>query len=89
MKKINCWEFMRCGKGPSGIGNNKSNICPILAETSANTLNGGVNGDRICWVIAETCCNGEMKCADFQRKDSCFSCEFRYKVTIEEGLLNI
>lgn len=87
--KLNCWEFMKCGKGPSRNGNGKKRRCPIVAETSANTLNGGVNGGRICWIIAENCCNGEVQCSKLHRKSSCFSCEFRYKVTAEEGLLNI
>jgi hypothetical protein len=89
MNKPNCWEFMKCGKGPSENGNSKSGSCPIATETSANDLNGGVNGGRICWIIAETCCNGEVKCSDLHRNSSCFSCEFRYKVTAEEGLLSV
>jgi hypothetical protein len=80
---------MKCGKGPPENGNGKHCSCPIAAETSANALNEGINGGRICWIIAENCCNGEVKCSDLHRKYSCFSCEFRYKVTIEEGLLNI
>ena len=89
MNKLNCWEFMKCGKGPSGNDKGKPNSCPIATESFANTLNGGINGGRICWIIAEACCNNEVKCSDFHRKASCFSCEFRYKVTMEEGLLNV
>lgn len=89
MSKLNCWEFIKCGKGPLGNGINKSDICPVAVETSANALNGGVNGGRICWVIAENCSNAEVKCSKLHRKDFCFSCEFRYKVTLEEGLLNV
>lgn len=80
---------MKCGKGPSENGNSKSSICPIATNTSAHALNGGINGGRICWIIAETCCNGEIKCSDLHRKDSCFQCEFRYKVTAVEGLPNV
>jgi hypothetical protein len=89
MIKYNCWEFMKCGKGPSENGNGKSSSCPVATKTLADGLNEGTNGGRICWVIAETYDNGEVKCSDLHRKDSCFQCEFRYKVTIEEGLLNI
>ena len=87
MGKLNCWEFMKCGKGPSGNG--KSDICPVAVKTEADMLNGGVNGGRICWIIADTCSNGGVKCSDLHRESSCFSCEFRYKVTAEEGLLNV
>ena len=89
MKKLNCWEFMKCGKGPSMNGKGKCNSCPIANSTLADGLNGGINGGRICWIIAETCGNGKVQCSDFHRKNSCFSCEFRFKVTIEEGLLSI
>ena len=80
---------MKCGKGLSKTGKGKCNSCPVASETSGNALNGGINGGRICWIIAETCCNGDVSCSDLHRKDSCFSCEFRYKVTMEEGLLNV
>jgi hypothetical protein len=80
---------MKCGKGPSGNGNGKHRSCPISAETSANTLNGGVNGGRICWIIAENCRNSKVKCSELSRMDPCFSCEFRYKVFAEEGLLSV
>ena len=89
MNKLNCWEFMKCGKGLSKNGNGKCNSCPVASETSGNALNGGINGGRICWIIAETCDNGEVQCSDLHRKDSCFQCEFRYKVMMEEGLLNV
>ena len=89
MSKLNCWEVMKCGKGLSENDNSKYNSCPITTATSANGLNGGVNAGRICWIMAESCCNGEVKCSKLHRKDSCFSCEFRYKVTAEEGLLNV
>ncbi len=85
----NCWEFMQCGKGPSDNGNGKRGTCPVANKTLPNALNSGINGGRICWVIAETCENGEVKCSDLHRKYSCFQCEFRYKVMMEEGLLNV
>jgi hypothetical protein len=80
---------MKCGRGIGGDKVDESGSCPVASETPANNLNGGINGGRICWIIAESCCNGEVKCSTFHRKDSCFSCEFRYKVTAEEGLLNV
>lgn len=88
-KKINCWDFMKCGKGPGGSRVEEAGICPIAEETMADGLNGGENGGRICWIIAENCCIEDVSCSEFHRKTSCFSCEFRYKVTMEEGLLNV
>jgi hypothetical protein len=87
--KFNCWEVMKCGKGPSEDGNGKSDICPIVFESSANNLNGGINGGRVCWVIAGEYYKDKVICSKFKRKDPCFACEFRYKVMAEEGLLNV
>lgn len=89
MNKPNCWEFMKCGKEPGGVNAGKSGACPVAKEALADGLNGGINGGRICWIIAEKYCTEEIKCSGLHRKSSCYSCEFRYKVTIEEGLLNV
>ncbi len=89
MKKINCWEFMKCGNGLSSNGNGKCGRCPVADQTMADGSNGGKNGGRICWIIAESCDEGEVKCSDVYRKSSCFSCEFRFKVMVEEGMLNV
>jgi hypothetical protein len=64
-------------------------MCPVAADTSADGLNEGVNGGRICWIIAETLNKNEIKCCALQQDPSCFQCEFRHKVITEEGLLNI
>ena len=63
-------------------GQSTTVFCPVAVKRSANGLNGGINGGRICWMIMED--SGELKA-----KSSCFQCEFRYKVMVEEGLLNI
>lgn len=88
MNKLNCWEFMKCGKEPVRDNGGKFETCPIASETLANGLNGGVNGGRICWVIAEVCCEHKVDPHNLQWKYSCFSCEFRFKVMTDEGLLN-
>ncbi len=78
-----------CRQGPGGNKVESLGRCPVSNELSANGLNGGVNGGRMCWIVAEACSKSEVKCSELQRKSSCFSCEFRYKVAIEEGLLNM
>jgi hypothetical protein len=89
MSKLNCWEFMKCGRHAGKDKNGKSDVCPVAAEKSADGLNGGVNGGRICWVIADLCCKKWIQCSNNKRKDPCFSCEFRFKVMMEEGMLNV
>ena len=87
MSKMNCWEFMKCGRQAGGE-NADEQPCSIATENSADGLNGGINGGRMCWVISENCCEYTEKASNTQRRSSCFQCEFRYKVLIEEGLLN-
>ncbi|KPJ99674.1 MAG: hypothetical protein AMK71_09365 [Nitrospira bacterium SG8_35_4] len=89
VKKYNCWEFMKCGREIGGTNASQSGVCPIAAELAANGLNGGVNAGRICWVVASNANNGKGKCSDLRREHRCFQCQFRYKVLMEEGLLNI
>jgi hypothetical protein len=87
--KYNCWEFMKCGKGIGGAKTGEEGVCPVAAESVAHGLNGGINAGRICWVVAGNGLKGKVKCSDSHGEHHCFQCEFRYKVTMEEGLLNV
>lgn len=89
MFRQNCWEFMKCGREIGGNNADTRGVCPIAAETVANGLNGGINGGRLCWVIVENNYKDRVKCSDIHRGEFCFQCEFRYKVKMQEGLLNI
>jgi hypothetical protein len=85
MKKRNCWEFMKCGREVGGDRTVELGICSVSSEFSADGLNGGINGGRICWIIDENGCNSNL----MHRFDYCFQCEFRYRVMNEEGLINV
>jgi hypothetical protein len=89
MEKPNCWEVKQCGQERGGINAEKKGVCPVADEISAHGLNDGINGGRICWVVADVSCKQKISCLNTQMEDPCFSCEFRYKVMIEEGLLDI
>ena len=87
--KINCWEFMKCGREEGGKNAQESGVCPVAAAIFADGLNGGSNGGRICWVTAEELPEGSLSCKGLNHISACFSCEFKYKVMNEEGLLNV
>jgi len=87
--KLNCWEFMKCGKGPDSAINNGADICPVASAVIADGLNGGENGGRICWIISENYFKNKIQCSENKVSHSCYACEFRYLVTMDEGLLNI
>jgi hypothetical protein len=80
---------MQCGREPGGKYKNKYETCPVSTKAVANGLNGGENGGRICWIIAESGCKCKVKCSVRNVRHSCFQCEFRYKIMAEEGLLNV
>jgi signal transduction histidine kinase len=48
-------------------------------------MNGGVNGGRICWAIAGTCCGGSEAATFASKHLSCLSCDFFKLVQAEEG----
>lgn len=76
---------MKCGRETGGARVDELGVCPVSQENTADGLNGGLNGGRICWVINENGCHDKL----MYGKDFCFQCEFRYKVTQEEGFLNV
>ncbi len=83
--KQNCWEFMKCGRQPDGERVAELGICPAAIEASANGLNGGKNGGRICWAVSGTFCGGKVQGTFAKKKQSCMECEFFKMVNQEEG----
>lgn len=80
-RKLNCWEYTKCGRGPNDSG---AGTCPVAAETSADGINGGVNGGRSCWTIAGTFCGGRLQGTLAAKVDTCLRCEFCQSVLSEE-----
>lgn len=84
LKKLNCWEYRKCGRSPEkpdlpGVG-----ACPVPGETRADSVNGGRNGGRVCWTIAGTLCDGEPH-GDYATKlANCLKCDFCQQVLAEE-----
>jgi hypothetical protein len=80
----NCWEFKKCGREPNGANVAELGICPAATDTSADGLNGGKNGGRICWAVSGTYAGTiEGKC--IIEKVSCVTCDFFELVEKEEG----
>lgn len=84
LPKQNCWEFLQCGREPGGKNATRLGICPASIETSADGLNEGKNGGRICWAISGTYCLKEMNGIFARKILSCRSCIFFKKVNEEE-----
>ncbi len=87
MNKNNCWQFMQCGKELGGL-KAADGVCPVAAKASEDDQGNGGLGGRLCWILAETL-QYTVRCSEHHHPSSCFSCEFRYKVMTEEGLVKV
>ena len=84
-QKLNCWEFVGCGRELGGENASESGVCMASIETSAYGMNGGKNGGRICWAVCGTFCGGRMDGSYAKKIISCRSCDFFNTVRQEEG----
>ena len=74
MKKLNCWEFKKCGRQPGGEHVNDMGLCPATIEEKLDGIHDGSNGGRACWVIAGTLCKGEKQGSFAQKLTNCVTC---------------
>lgn len=84
MPKSNCWEVKNCGRGPGGEKIHELGVCPAAIDTSAQGLNGGKNGGRICWAVAGTFCGGKIQGTFAHKEVVCMACDFFKRVKDEE-----
>lgn len=89
-RKMNCWEYMKCGREPRGKNSKELGVCPAATYTELDGLNGGTNGGRMCWAIVGTYSFGEIT-GSFTHKNSfyCYNCDFHRKVLAEEGIMDL
>ena len=82
--KINCWEHQECGREPGGWRVSEKGVCPAAECASADGTNGGINGGRVCWMVAGTLCQ-DTEQADLAAKiKDCSACGFLNLVLREE-----
>lgn len=84
VRKLNCWEFMGCGREPGGARVAELGICPAATETQLDGILGGVNAGRCCWAVAGTFCLGEPHGTFARRYETCRACPFFQKIQAEE-----
>jgi hypothetical protein len=82
-KKINCWEFKKCGRESGGAKANELGICIATTEMRANGINRGKNAGRACWAVAGTLCEGIVQGTFAMKLGNCLKCDF-YKLVIKE-----
>lgn len=82
VRKLNCWEFMNCGREKGGLMVEKLGECPVSTAMNYDGVNSGIAGGRTCWTVLKTHnrLEGALKCSGA----SCQSCEFYRRVQHEE-----
>jgi serine/threonine protein kinase len=91
-RKINCWQYLKCGREPGGKNAEALGVCPAASDNSFDGINSGINGGRFCWAVAGTYCAdcGEEVQGNFaQKRQTCFECRFYKLVSLEEGTANL
>ena len=85
MAKVNCWEYLQCGREPGGVNVGEMGVCPVAEAADMDNTNGGVNAGRFCWAVSGTLCHGRVQGHFAQKLGDCVSCEFYWHVRKQEG----
>ena len=87
--KINCWEYMRCGRERGGAAAEELGVCPAAVDATFDGINSGVCAGRFCWAVGGTLCGGVRQGTFARKRDSCVECHFYQRVQAEEGTANL
>jgi hypothetical protein len=86
MAKLNCWDFMNCGRQPGGRNVADVGICPAACLDRYDGVNGGKFAGRFCWYVSGTYCGGDIQGTFARKIGDCLYCEFFLNVENEEGM---
>jgi hypothetical protein len=84
MKKLNCWEYKKCGRQLGGHKAAELGVCPVTTLQTLHGVHGGENAGRACWAIAGSLCGGKIQGTFAQKLHNCWRCEFMNLVKKEE-----
>lgn len=85
MKKINCWEYKKCGRESGGVKVHELGECMASTKEVLDGVHDGKNAGRSCWVIAGTMCGGKVQGTFAQKYGNCVICDFFKQVKEEEA----
>ncbi len=83
-RRLNCWEYKKCGREPGGSRVSELGVCPATVEKRLDGIHGGKNAGRACWVVAGTFCGGQVQGTFAQKYKNCEKCDFYQLVKREE-----
>ena len=83
--RVNCWEFMGCGREPGGPRAAELGACPASTDSTSEGINRGLRGGRFCWAVAGTLCSGDVEGIFARKLTTCLECPFYREVERQEG----
>ena len=83
-RKLNCWEYMHCGRESGGVRDSGVDECPAAQESMLHGTHGGQNAGRACWVVAGTMCRDAVSGTFASKFKDCKICPFYAQVKQEE-----
>ncbi len=89
MKKLNCWEFMRCERQPGGKKAEELGVCPVTINEELDGAHGGIAAGRACWAIVGSFCGGKIQGTYAEKLKDCTKCDFMARVKREEELTDL
>lgn len=84
-KKINCWEFKKCGREKGGVNTAELGVCPASIETALHGVHDGENSGRACWVMEGTLCAASVQGSFLEKFKKCITCDFFHLIESQEG----
>ena len=85
LPKLNCWEYLNCGREPGGQHCKDRGICPAAVDQSGDGIHGGENAGRACWASTGTLCGGQVQGTFANKIKNCLLCDFYKLVQTEEA----
>ena len=83
-KKLNCWEFKKCGREEGGRKASELGICAASIEKRLHGAHDGEAAGRTCWAVCGTLCEGKVQGTFAQKFANCEQCDFYSTVKSEE-----
>ncbi len=85
MRRLNCWEFKKCGREPGGRLATRRGVCPAASFAAADGYLGGTNGGRACCFVAGTLCEENLQGTYRDKGKDCMDCDFYQRLRREHG----
>lgn len=82
---LNCWQFKKCGREPSGAKVAELGVCPAALPGAFDGRNDGTHSGRYCWKVVGTLCGGKVQGTFATKIMSCSKCEHYHAVKREQG----